>query len=81
MSVKHDSMIPELVHCHVNGNGNGNGARQMSQVQNSVTKEAILEQHISLYVRIGTSLKYELIQIENTVYCQDLNLLHRGLRG
>lgn len=55
MSVKHDSMIPELVHCHVNGNG----ARRMSQVQKFVTKEPILEQQISLYVRIIKYIIYE----------------------
>lgn len=48
MSVKDDSMIPELVHCHVNGNG----ARRMSQIQKFVTKEPILEQQISPYAHI-----------------------------
>jgi len=57
MSVEHDLTMPELVHCHVNGNGNG--ARQMSQVQNFVTKEPILEQRISRYIRIDKSDKYE----------------------
>jgi hypothetical protein len=56
-SVKHDSLLLGLVHCHVNGNGNG--ARQVSQKQNFVTKEPVLEQHISPFVRIDKSFKYE----------------------
>ena len=55
MSVKYDSMIPELVHCHVNGNG----ACQMSQAQNFVTKEPILEQQISPCARIDRYIIYE----------------------
>lgn len=57
ISVKHDSIMPELVHCHVNGNGNG--ARQMSQVQNFVTKEPMHEQQISPCICFYRSFKYE----------------------
>lgn len=62
MSVKHDLTMPKLVHCHVNGNGNG--ARQMSQVQNFVTKEPVLGQLITPYVRIRNSIKHECAKTE-----------------
>lgn len=55
MSVKYDSMIPESIHCHVNGNG----VRRMSQVQKFVTKKPILEQHISPHAHIGRYIMAE----------------------
>lgn len=78
VSVKHDVTMPELVHCHVNGNGND--ARYMSQKQNFVTKDPVLQQYISLYIRISRFFKNEHIEVYTTVQYLRFGVVSWSLR-